>query len=453
MGKIFILATFFLMAIPFTAQAKYPLPEYEFIVVESLPESINLNMSLRQIEDAKHTSQLQKAKNLIYELLAKKISPLLNNETFANNYNLFKLAQSIPVAEIVNDLIDQQKTDSRINKPAMQFMAMILPKIPGGSEVNKKLPFINFYSQNKASVIDDDNTGFKAQKSFSDLINERILRAIQFTFANNYSDPSINEAFFVGALLLINLDGDNTSIKFQIMGGLPTDKEYEVNLVQPEANFKYFRLPQKPQTGWLSDFYNDFPGVILTLKYQKTEAVPNLLKIQFGSLSLIDKNEIIAEKKLQAYEEIKIGWKDYAGILFKEYNVPNLFGSDFAPIGKILINKTTRDIKVNIHELEFDLNKLEVIRMRVVVEFPSKKLWGGWNITHNFMPAIEQPALNEKFKNAINDQIEPYRYKLNLLKNEYSENGLVGLISHSEVNDSLMQIIETILGNQSRGSH
>lgn len=64
-----LLTSFFILLFSMTCFGSYSVPEFELVVIESLPEDISLDMSIGQLENAKQNSRVHKNKQLIYEIL------------------------------------------------------------------------------------------------------------------------------------------------------------------------------------------------------------------------------------------------------------------------------------------------------------------------------------------------------------------------------------------------
>lgn len=436
---------------PSQGLSSYPIPEFEMVVVESIPENINLNMSLKQIEEAKHTSKLQQNKKKIYNILSDNLSPLLSNQNFTDGYNLFSLAKNIPAQKIVQELIaNQDKTDTQPT-PASDFILLILPKTPSSNLTNNSLPYSHLYSSNKASVIDASTAHSSINGSYSKLINERITKAINFSYNKNYVNLGHNQAFFIGALAHVHLDGSRTSFNLQIIGGLPVDIDIPFEQKENEAHFKSFRFPRSPKLKWLSQEYTNHPGTIISLSYGNDKESPLLLNIKFGSLGLIDSKNW--DLKNDPFNKALWEGESLSAIsYFKRYNTPHLFGEILSPLGVKAIDwwlSREYDLKMNIHEVSLDLFSLEIKKIRILMEMVPKENMLPWTVLK--LPTIEQTAVNAKFVEAGNQKLAPYQETLKELSTSLEQNGLSGVLTNPEIQNQVLTMIDQMLENTNGG--
>lgn len=442
------------------SHAANPPPNFELTVVESLPENISLDMKLSDIVKAKENSRLQVSKDKIYGVLLENLSPLLNEETFADDYNLMNLATEIPVQKIMDELVFEG-ADFQAANPA-DFLAVILPKSPVTYDANSAFPYSNIYASNKAAVIDDAKVGFQPNLSYDDLINLRVLDAVQVAYRHTYLEQQSTGAFFVGALVHIHLAGPQSKIRLQVIGGLPTEQIIPFEQVEKEAKFTQIRSPKTPQFAVNS---TDYPGSIIELAYQHQQPVQ--LKLSFGSLGLINGKDWALTNGLPAFADIVLGTESFGVTsLFRSYNVPNLFGdilqaSGTKPVDSFL--SKYMNIQMNIHEVEMNVETLEITKMRVTAELSPKEVFSFTEILTmaNFklatasmlanilaMPTFEQPAINQKFIEAGNESLKPYRENIQLLLSQDP----VTLLHDPLAQAQFIKVLTDLLSTQTAGA-
>lgn len=417
--------------------ASYPLQDFEMIITESLSEDLNLSMSLSDITKAKQRSRIGETKKSLYQILTKRLSPLLSGQAMSSEYNLMALATELPIDAIIADLMTLESKTNGSSQPA-DFLVVIIPKTPASLQYDQLFPFAPLYSQTKASVIDNHTTGFLPQKSYSELINERVSNALYLTYKRNFMDSDANEAFFAGALLDVHMDGANSFIRLQMMGGLPTLPDQAFVQESPEANFELIRFPKAPTYSNLNN--NNFPGTIIDLTYSPQQEKPLTLTIKFGSLATVeDKSFQIAD------EPVDIADQTFGMIasFFHDYNVPNLYGKPNKPKGPVIDDylKLAHNIQLNIHEVEIDLNKLEITKMRTTIDLPSKSNW--WFS----LPTIEMEAISETVTEKGNEALEPYREKVQ----STLDMGVDGFLQNPEARSEFLKVLLTLMENKNSG--
>lgn len=423
-------------------------PDFELVVIESLPEGISLDMKLSDILDAKEKSELQLSKEKIYKILVGNINPLLNEQTFSKEYNLLHLARQIPVRNILEDLI-AEGSDFKQKNPA-DFMALILPKAPSRYNEKSLFPFAQLYATNKAAVIDKGLVGFQPNRNYEDLINERILEGIQLAYQHTYIENQSNEAFFVGALFHIHLAGPQSQIRVQIIGGLPTDQSEPFDQLEKEAHFTEVRHPKTPDLQLNPEY---FPGAILELSYQYDQNEKAKLNISFGAIGMINGKDWMLNDSLPPFEEYKLGTEGFGiASVFRSYNVPNLFGDILLSSGSGWADYYLIDpfnIQMNIHEVELDIQTLEIKTIRVTAQpiaKPERPLYNSiWSRIGT--PSFELPDVNKKFLEAGNKELEPYRETLQTL----TANGPMVLLENPSTQMQFVNILKGLLEKNSEG--
>lgn len=465
MHKLFYWVLTLTLVVPSFAWSKVNAPEFELVVVENVPENVNLNMNINEIIDAKHGSQLHKNKSRIYGVLTKRLSPLLSSTEFADGYNLFDLAKQIP-AQII---LDEIMRDAEVNSTPSDFMILILPKIPDSQKHNNLYHYAPLYAQNKAAVIDYSKAGFRPGKSFNDLLNDRVTKAINYSYQYNYVEEANNEAFFVGVLGHIHLESGQTSAKFQVVGGMPTDITKPFEQIEKEVHFTHFRAPETPKPRLFVDSLTNHPGVIIELLHQPSAKTPVKLKVNFGSLGLIEGTEWVMKDQLTDFDKVTLGTDGFAvARIHGTYNVPHLFGVFKDPVGTPEVNyqwdprtwwsgiiapglqmnanawlRRDYNVKMNIHEVVIDLENMVIEDMRVSVQLPLKDhIWIGGLV----LPTFEVPSVTQKFKDAGNQQLKPIQDQLINMKKKGIANFLLDPEVQTAILDQVNQIVENNKG-------
>lgn len=448
MKTLLKLSIVFASLFPALSFASYPIPEYEMVVIESLPADINLDMKLSDILKAKEASQLAVSKQHVYEVLIQHLSPLLSNPDFMDGYNLLELASQIPAKKILEELLSEGERAGRSTDQTSDFLVLILPKQADSQLTDANYPYFSIYSKNKAPVIDQKKTGFG--KNYEDSINERVSKAIQFAYKRNYIELENNEAFFVGALVHFHIAGSNSQFKIQMAGGLPTNMDFPFEQIEKEAIFTKIRTPQVPKFKPLSE---DYPGAIVDVTYGTQLETPSQLKIKFGNIGRIENSQWVLVDEPDSFEEQALGWGDGFGVssIMKRFNVPNLFGDLLDASGYGVVDSSLSylyNIQLNIHEVEIDIQKLEITDMRVTIELPFKETNWFTEILEPGMrlPTFEIPSITEKVIDGGNNFIEPYREEIQF----YIDNG-DKLLTNIEFRNKLWELISKMLDNKSGG--
>lgn len=415
----------------------YPINEYELVVIESLPENLDLSMSLSQINEAKERSRLQVYKDKLYQILTNNLAPLLTGKEFVDGYNLYELVTQIPLQKIADEMFMGHDPLSA-SEEASDFMVLILPRLSPQEISQTYKSTLGLYSARKASVYSYPVWSYSDSLGLDELLSERIHEAIDSAYQRQYLTLNKKNAFFVGALLHFKGIGQGHSIRLQLLGGLPTDIQIPFEQVEKEAHFREIRSPKTPGFKLLS---NDYPGVIFDLNYSYGNE-PTLLKLTFGSLAAFAEKQWKLYDGPESFDDLLLG-TDSLGVtsLMKRFNVPHLYGEILDVSGWGLIDSTlatTYDIQMNIHEVTIDIEKLEIVGIRVTAELPVKEHL--WLLEPGLrLPTFELPAINEKFKQAGNEALAPYRDEIQGVLND----GPLELLNNPKVQKL---IIETLLG-------
>jgi len=421
-----------------------PPRQFEIVVVESLPPDINLNMSLSQLTESKENSRLEVAKQQIYQSLVERLSPLLSDPSMSSGYNLLQLVQKVPLHRLVADLANLEISRSP-DLPPMDFIVLILPRVANHLNHRHELPYQSLYSKRKASVIDESNSLFQAQMTSAEQINRKFDQVIQHVFEDQL-EQDLEYGFFIGGLAGIQLRPEGVGLQLQLMGGLPTGRSFPFEQIEQEAHFREIRSPQTPRRGWWSNRFDSYPGAVATLTYHSQSEVPPNLRIQFGSLADLSQMSWRAGGRPEPMDELWLGSESF-GItsFYRDFNVPHLVGDLLSPTGTLLVDWALgRDyfLKMNIFDVELDLAKLEITQMRIGVELTGKDdMWGVLPL-----PSLEMEGINQKFVDAGNQALAPYREQLEPLLG----GDIFALSSNPPARAIIYQALEEILQPQLR---
>lgn len=437
---------------------------YEIMVVESLPEDMTLDMSLKEITGVKDTSRAGETKKNIYAFLDQTLSPLLNEYAAGDNKSLIELAAKLPVADLLEGLSDVNngKTDPSKVTPA-DFMIVILPKLSESENLSLGTAATSaLYSKNKASVI--DVRGGKKREllmSHEEIINAKLKATIKYMYTRNFVKLSSKEPFFVGALFNVHINGDKTSIKTQLVGSLPTDIKEVFENVNDQVHLKHAHSPKSPTEQSIKN-NEDFPGVVVEFVHKPRQKNLMKLSVKFGSLGLIKNKSWKVKNELQKIEETWIDKKLGLGLDFtSHFNLPHLTGSLQAPklemtqeeleesnkAGVLKLNELNSalnnneidfrtvaegmspylkeepsfggkaaakataiaaslyNIQINVHEVYVNVNTVEVERIRVSLKLKPKGKAPN-------LPAVEMESVNGQFTEEGNKALAPVREKL-----------------------------------------
>ncbi len=406
---------FILFAVSFTQltqsfSSTYSMERFEVVVTETLPESMNLNMTLDEITAAKHVSRVAETKKKIYSFILNNLNPLISKHSLSQDMGLFEIASELPINTLIEDIMTFQKNSSTKLPPA-DFMIAVFPKVPRSEAQENLIAYESLYSPKKASVIDNKNKGFLPQKKYSKSINDRIGDSFLYAFNRNYIELKSNLPFFAGALLNIHIEGPASWGRLQLMAGLPTGKAQDFVQDVPEANFTHFKSPSIPT--YESIEYNDLPGGIIDLTIKPGTENPAILKVKFGNLGKLQDRSWEAANTPVAFDE-QWGTSSLGLVGFRErFNVPHLFGTPKALAGKGWIdNYINRNhfIRMNIHEVEINLTKFEITNIRVTVDLPERDDSTSW-LTPLKHYTLEQPDASAQFIAEGNKVIQPLKEK------------------------------------------
>ncbi len=426
--------------------ATYPIPHYEIIVVETTPPSVQLDMTISQIVDAKEESRFQESKNRIYEVIAKHVSPLLSNADFVDGYNLVQLAAQLPAEKILAEILGEEQGRVASTNPS-SFMILVMPKRPRSTNNDSRLSYSKYYSDNKAAVIDNRPVGF-SEDGYLGPLNARLQKTLRFLYNRNFNELHMKDPYFVGAVIQMQLNGNQSFFKAQLAGSLPSDMEFPFSQDEPQAEFTAFRLPRSPEG---SRSKNQMQGGVVELKYTPGAPTPSVLNIKFGLLGKISETGWTLHNELDDLESEPTEWNGEFGVrsFVNRFNVPHLFGeikeaSGFGPLDSSLA--FLYNIQINIHEVELDLQQLKITGMRATVELPVKEYNWLTSILEPGLrwPTAEVPSITQKVIDGGNQKIEPYREQLQTYLDVGGD-----LLANPDKQTQFFTLIMTILENQS----
>lgn len=429
-----------------TASALYPIPEYEMVVIESVSKDVTLDMSFKQIQRVKESSSFQDKKQLVYDTLVENISPLLS-EGFSDGYNLLEFASTIPTQKILDQILNSERGQS--NGSPTDFIILVAPKLSSSMTTTRRSPYMGLYSKNKAAVIDNRPVEIPLG-GYEGALNERIQQAIDFAYRRNFVELESNEAFFVGALIHLHLNGDNSRFKIQVAGGLPVNMEMPFeDDSSPEVHFKKVKSPLlDPAMGYTHDYH---AGAVVEANYLPGQEKPLNLRVKFGELGEIKGNQWVVKNDLSPFDPTTIKGFEFMkqrGVFNKPFNVPHLWGElqnlegFWLSVVETAIELHLFNLKVNLHEVDFNIETLMVEGMRTTVELEYK--YDSYIMSSLYKwPTVEVPFVTEQVLNGANDAIEPVRKEIQFL----IENG-TDIVNNPLMQEKLMGIINQILENK-----
>jgi|GEM_PF-5660019 len=427
------------------ASSQGAIQDFELVVVESLPDDLSLDMTLTEIIEAKHRSRLALGKRRVFDRATQALELALKLRETSGPQRLIELAKAVPVKNIVDNILQPEKTsilEFTENNP-FDFTIFVFPKSAkhsGGS--TEPVSYGSLYPGARTSLIDSQEESTLEARSYNQKINHRLEKSVFELYQKQYLESTDNpQTFFVGAMLNIHMEGRRSSARFQVLGGLPTGLNQDLIKDQDEIFLRSINSPRVPNRQSIDSA--DFPGVILTVDYRpayternQTDDSQLALGVAFGSLSLVGDMEWLPSDHLPRYEKppsfLNMSWwvlKDY----HKGYNVPFLLGnlvkdevSEPAggnegyvrriyakPTGKNYLDSylaRAHKVKVNIHEVVFDLKSLEVLDVRVTLDFP-RTSW--WSLS---LPTLALDSVGDEVKAAANDELDNNEYVQSLRK-------------------------------------
>ncbi|MCC6138817.1 MAG: hypothetical protein IT287_09300, partial [Bdellovibrionaceae bacterium] len=248
-----IIATLLLFPLPTFAGHPYPLQEYELLILESLPEALNLDMTLSQIEKTKETSRLSSLKRRLNKTVFTKMAPLLANSNFSSSFNLLQIPKLLPLKQIVDEL-NLVNSDGP-NPAPVDFIIVITPKLPVDFNKNVVNPYALLYPSNKAPVYSSIYTN-NALFSYEGILNERMMNGAEFLFQRQYQSGDKTKGFFAGAMIAIHAEGKNSSAKAKLAIGLPTDQTLPFEQQNDQIKLTQLVLPRAPYDGYIFNMEN-----------------------------------------------------------------------------------------------------------------------------------------------------------------------------------------------------
>jgi len=435
---------------------------YEIVVVESLPEDLNLSMSLKEITDAKNRSRVGETKKNIYNFLNQTLSPLLNEYAAGENKSLVDLATKLPISGLMNGitLVNQGKTDPSKITPA-DYMIVVLPKIPESELVSENpKSTAELYSHNKASVIDSKWDNYSLIRSYQSLINEKLEKSIKYMYKRHFVEQKRTDPFFVGAIFNVHIEGDKTEIKTQLVGSLPTDMKEVFENANDQVHLYYAHSPVSPTEKSIEN-HEDFPGVIVEFLHKPQQKNLLNLTIKFGSLGSIKGKTWKFKNELQKVEETFFDKLIGVGLDFtSRFNVPYLTGDlKDGAAGATMAKLYT--VRINIHEVHMNVNKIEIEKIRASIDLQPKV--DKKKVKRNLealkyapyapmyvpgsgappLPAIEMESVNKQFAEEGNKALEPVRKQVEGVLSKTPEQLLNDPKVQADILDFILSYLKT----------
>jgi hypothetical protein len=394
------------------ADSSYPLQEYELIVIENLPESLSLDMSLSQIEKAKESSRVGAMKKKLNVSLFQKIAPLIASQDFSSSFNLLQIPTLLPLKEILADL-NMDDSVNGVNPTPADFIVLIAPKLPLDFETKGYNQYSSLYPQTKAPNYD---IASKASNigSYEDLINRRMMRGAEYLFQRQNEAGAISTGFFTGALIAIHSEGTRSWAKAKLAVGLPTGTALPFEQETVQIKLKQLYFPRIPYDGYITKM--DYPVAMISVEHYVSSPTPLVLNINFGTIGAVENNEWNINNTPEGDGLISkwFAWKN-------PYNVPHFRGEILSLIQKEMLGRfdfsqdwingllsSWFDIQLNLHSVTIDLQTLTITNVRLTVDLP---LINGSEL----IPTLYSPDPEIEFKNEGNKVLDENKDKVKTL--------------------------------------
>lgn len=430
----------FLFSLTSFAGQPYPLQEYELLVLESLPEAMSLDMTLSEIEKTKENSRLGSLKRRLNKTVFKKIAPLLASTDFSAGFNMLQIPKLLPLKDIVNDLNLGNK-DGKANPPPADFIIVIAPKLPVQFGATTENPYARLYPTNKASVASFLDIRADGLMSYEEILNKRMMEGAEFLFQRQYSNGTLKQGFFAGALISIHAEGTNSYAKAKIAIGLPTDQTLPFEQQNDQIKLTQLMFPRAPYNGYITKMDN--PIAMASIEHYVTGANPLVMKMAFGTLGpMAERNWGIGSAPSDSVVSRWFSWMD-------PYNVPHFRGEIRSVVAKEMLGGYETptnwvnsflswgfDIQLNLHEVVIDLQKIEITDVTMTVDLP-------WKGASEFLPTFHLADPEEQFKNEGNKVLKEQKDKVEGILN----NGLL-ILNDENAQKMLFDTLDKLLANK-----
>ncbi len=426
------------------AGSLYPLQEYELLVIESLPEAMNLDMTLSEIEAAKENSRLASLKRRLNQSLFKRIAPLLAKNNFSDGFNLLELPKMLPLKEVIADL--NLGASSGPNPAPADFIVVIAPKLPVDLAQPAYNQYAKYYPTNKGNLVSSLTNRVNALVSYEQRLNHRMMEGAEFLFQRQFKSGAAKQGFFAGAMIAIHAEGTNSYAKAKLMVGLPTDLALPFEQANDQIKLTQLLLPRTPYSGYVTRMEN--PIVMASFEHYQSGPNPLQLKLAFGTLGPMDSGNVWNVGSAPG-ESTVARWFSW----MNPYNVPHFRGEIRSLVQKEMLGwfggasdwvngllATNFDIQLNLHEVTIDLLKLEITDVKMTVALP-------WKGSEEFLPTFRVAEPEEQFKNEGNKVLNEQKAKIQKLL----DSGIL-IIADEDAQKLLINTINGLLADKETGA-
>lgn len=422
----------------------YPLQEYELLVIESLPEAMNLDMTLAEIEKSKESSRLGALKRRLNASVFKHMAPLLAKTNFSEGFNLLELPQLLPLKEIMNDL-NLGNTGGPNPLPA-DFIIVIAPKLPVDLVQPSYNTYAKYYPSNKGNLVSSVTNSLNPLMSYEQLLNHRMMEGAEFLFQRQYQSGAAKQGFLAGAMIAIHAEGTNSYAKAKVIAGLPTDIALPFEQANDQIKLTQLLFPRTPYNGYISRMEN--PIVMATFEHYQSGPQPLQLKLAFGTLGPMDPGNVWNAGGSPGDSTVArwFAWMN-------PHNVPHFRGEIRSIVQKEMLGwfggatdwvngllASNFDIQLNLHEVTIDLLKLEISDVKMTVALP-------WKGSQEFLPTFRIAEPEEQFKNEGNKVLTEQKDKIQKLL----DSGIL-ILADQDAQKLLIDTINGLLADKETGA-
>lgn len=434
----------FLISLTLHAGSAYPLQEYELLVIESLPEAMDLDMTLSEIETAKENSRLGALKRRLNASVFKRIAPLLAKSNFSEGFNLLQLPQLLPLKEIINDL--NLGTGNGPNPLPADFIIVIAPKLPVDLIKPAHNSYAKFYPSNKGNLVSAITNTMSPLQSYEQRLNHRMMQGAEYLFQRQYQNGAAKQGFLAGAMIAIHAEGTNSYAKAKFVAGLPTDMALPFEQANEQIRLTQLLFPRTPYSGYITRMEN--PIVMATFEHHQSGPNPLQLKLAFGTLGPMDQANAwnVGSSLSDATVTRWFAW-------LNPHNVPHFRGEIRSLVQKEMLGwfggatdwvngllASKFDIQLNLHEVTIDLMKLEISDVKMSIALP-------WKGSQEFLPTFRNGEPEEQFKNEGNKVLNEQKEKIQ----ELLDSGLL-ILADQDAQKLLLDTINSLLADKEPGA-